>query len=198
MDFLLSTVPLIPFEVVICIFPNIPLPPGTEHSPYYSGCWWREMGFSSHIPHSWGSQALTAFLFLHWRNCPQDKSALFSFSLGWRLCPESFSYCLCYNQTHIFLLSSLYGVLMVWWSILSEILELWKFSHMWIPTQVSPYLIFARQWQSRQSLALLFPRPIWRFVCLLLAELKYSSQIPCSKVLGPKTLTMMLCSCMDV
>lgn len=49
-----------------------------ELLPQYSGCCWREMGFSSHDQHNWGSKTLThCYAFpLRARSPPQHKSNL--------------------------------------------------------------------------------------------------------------------------
>lgn len=42
-DFLLSTAPPTPFEILICLFSNISLPPAVELPPQYSGCCWGKL-----------------------------------------------------------------------------------------------------------------------------------------------------------
>lgn len=65
------------FDVLICLSPTAsPLPAIIEIPPQYSGCCWREMGFSSSICPSEGKWALThRSSFPSWDKMLQDSSA---------------------------------------------------------------------------------------------------------------------------
>ena len=55
-----NNVPLKPFDILICLFPNLP-PSTPDHGTLASGLWvllWRGCFFSN-IQHSWDSQVLT-------------------------------------------------------------------------------------------------------------------------------------------
>lgn len=104
-----NEIPLMPFEILICLSLNSCLLSVIEVPSQYLGyCWW-ELGFSSYDLHNWSSKALT------W--CPFPCERGHDFWIDWlhavslEIGAGSFSYC-CHHcdkihtHTHIYICSS--------------------------------------------------------------------------------------------
>lgn len=130
-----NNVPLMSFDILVCLFSQLLLPP-TYGGLAYTGCCWKETGFSDRIPYSWSSQALThCFPFPLQERLPLAISALYSSwdrgSTGKVPLFLSIVSLSIYNLLQLRVLEYLIGNL-----------NFYKVSYPWVSTQVSILQIF--------------------------------------------------------
>ena len=72
-----NRITLMPFDILICLFPDLLLPLVLEVPPQYSGCCWRETGFSSSVQQQLGKPITHSLISLS----PRERSPPASLAL---------------------------------------------------------------------------------------------------------------------